>query len=124
MSDIFLVVDDSRVVRTIARKMLEAHGFHIEEAEDGVFALEYVTTKGMPTAILLDVNMPNMGGLEFLEQLRALPQGDAPVVIFCTTENDFSFIAKAMALGAQEFIMKPFDEEIISTKLSQVGLIS
>lgn len=124
METTFLVVDDSKVVRTVARRMLESHGFVVEEAEDGAKALEFTQTKGMPMAVLLDVNMPVMGGLEFLEKLRSTPEGKEPIVIFCTTENDFNFIAKAMAMGAQEFIMKPFDEEIIRTKLSQLGLIS
>lgn len=117
-----LIVDDSRVVRKVARRILEDLGFNCFEAEDGVYACEECK-KQMPDAILLDWNMPNMNGLEFLEKLRTMPGGDAPKVIFCTTENDMSYIQRAMTAGANEYIMKPFDNEIISSKLVQVGLI-
>lgn len=117
-----LVVDDSRVVRKVARRIIEDLGFTCEEAEDGVFACDAVQ-KAMPDAILLDWNMPNMSGIEFLEKLRAMPGGDAPKVIFCTTENDMSFIQRALMAGANEYIMKPFDGEIVATKFSQIGLI-
>ncbi len=73
--------------------------------------------------ILLDWNMPNMNGLEFLVELRSMPGGDKSQVVFCTTENDMSHIQKAMQAGANEYIMKPFDSDIISTKLVQIGLI-
>jgi two-component system chemotaxis response regulator CheY len=117
-----LVVDDSRVVRKVARRIIEDIGFTCEEAEDGIQALE-ACMRQMPTTILLDWNMPNMSGIEFLEKLRATPGGDTPKVIFCTTENDMSFIQRALAAGADEYIMKPFDGEIVATKFQQVGLI-
>jgi len=64
-----------------------------------------------------------MDGLEYLKALRALPGGDAPIVIFCTTENDISHIQEAISSGANEYIMKPFDSEIIQAKFDQVGLL-
>jgi two-component system chemotaxis response regulator CheY len=73
--------------------------------------------------ILLDWNMPVMDGMEFMLALRKLPNGQAPIVIFCTTENDLAHIQKAMAAGANEYIMKPFDADIVHDKLSQLGLI-
>ncbi len=117
-----LVVDDSRVVRKIARKILEDLGFSCTEAEDGQQALEACCRDGMPDAILLDWNMPVLNGIDFLRRLRKMTGGTGPKVIFCTTENDLAHIQEALAAGADEYIMKPFDSEIISTKLSQVGL--
>lgn len=117
-----LVVDDSRVVRKVARRIIEDIGFLCEEAEDGQKAYE-ACTKQMPDVVLLDWNMPVMSGIEFLEKLREMPNGYVPKVIFCTTENDMAHIQRAIGAGADEYIMKPFDSEIIESKFSQIGLI-
>ena len=77
----------------------------------------------MPDAVLLDWNMPKMDGYEFLKALRRLPGGDRPKVVFCTTENDVAHIARALHAGANEYIMKPFDKEIVEAKFQEVGLI-
>ena len=116
-----LVVDDSKVVRMVARKILEGLDFQITEAEDGQKAIE-ACQKQMPNAVLLDWNMPIKSGIEFLKELRAMG-GDQPIVVFCTTENDMAHIQEAIQAGANEYIMKPFDSEIIESKFSQVGLI-
>ncbi len=117
-----LIVDDSKVVRTVARKILEDLNFEIYEAEDGQAAMNECNRR-MPDAILLDWNMPVMNGIDFLRALRKSTGGDAPMVIFCTTENDMAHIQEAISAGANEYIMKPFDSEIIQSKLSQVGLL-
>ena len=117
-----LLVDDSRVVRQIARKIMEDLKFSCAEAEDGKKAIEACKNQ-MPDAILLDWNMPEMNGIEFLRALRQMPNGDKPKVVFCTTEADLSHIKEALSAGANEYIMKPFDGEIIQTKFSQIGLI-
>jgi two-component system chemotaxis response regulator CheY len=117
-----LIVDDSRVVRMVARKIIEELGFHCDEAEDGQKALDACLAK-MPDAILLDWNMPVMNGIDFLRHLRKTAGGDKPKVVFCTTENEFSFIQTALSEGADEYIMKPFDAEIVRDKFSQVGLL-
>ena len=117
-----LVVDDSSVIRKVARRILEGLDFQIVEAEDGEKALE-ICKRGLPEAILLDWNMPVMDGYEFLGNLRRMPGGDQPKVVFCTTETEMSFIEQAIMYGAQEYIMKPFDEEILLGKFSQVGLL-
>ena len=117
-----LVVDDSTVVRKIARRILEELGFQVVEAEDGEKALE-ACKRELPEAVLLDWNMPNMDGYEFLGNLRRMPGGDAPKVVFCTTENDIDHISRALAAGANEYIMKPFDKDIITAKFAEVGLI-
>ena len=117
-----LIVDDSKVVRMVARKILEGLNFEIVEAEDGQQAIDACLTE-MPAAVLLDWNMPVKNGLEFLQELRALENVEQPVVVFCTTENDMSHIQKAIQAGANEYIMKPFDSEIIESKFTQVGLL-
>jgi two-component system, chemotaxis family, chemotaxis protein CheY len=117
-----LVVDDSSVIRKVARRILEDLSFTIREAEDGQQALDHCRNQ-MPDAILLDWNMPVMDGLEFLNQLRKIPGGEAPKVVFCATENDVGHIARALRAGANEYIMKPFDREIVEAKFQEVGLI-
>ena len=117
-----LVVDDSSVIRKVARRILEGLDFQIVEAEDGQKALE-VCKRAMPEAVLLDWNMPVMNGIDFLRALRGMQGGDAPVVVFCTTENDIKHIQEAVAAGANEYIMKPFDTDIIQAKFQQVGLL-
>ena len=117
-----LVVDDSKVVRIMARRMLEELEFSVEEAENGQVALE-ACQKSLPEVVLLDWNMPVMNGLEFLVELRKLPGGDAPVVVFCSTVNEIDQIQQAIQAGANEYIMKPFDSDILRSKLMQVGLI-
>src|SRR5260221_1837039 len=117
-----LIVDDSRVVRKVARRILEELEFAIEEAADGQLAMA-VCQRRMPDAILLDWNMPVMNGIDFLRALRQMPGGAAPVVVFCTTENDIKHIEEAVGAGANEYIMKPFDTDIIQAKFQQVGLL-
>ncbi|MCB1508854.1 MAG: response regulator [Hyphomicrobiaceae bacterium] len=117
-----LVVDDSSVIRKVARRILEELGFEIAEAEDGSKALE-ACRRSMPDAVFLDWNMPVMDGLEFLKALRSEPGGEQPKVVFCTTENDVAHIARAIRAGANEYIMKPFDREIVEAKFQEVGLI-
>lgn len=117
-----LVVDDSRVVRKVARRIVEELGFTCEEAEDGQIAYD-MCSKQMPEAIILDWNMPVMSGIEFLEKLRLMPGGDAPKVVLCTTENDIAHIQRAMMAGANEYIMKPFDSDIVRSKFVQIGLL-
>jgi two-component system chemotaxis response regulator CheY len=117
-----LVVDDSSVIRKVARRILEGLDFQIQEAENGEEAIE-TCRKELPDAILLDWNMPKMDGYDFLRVLRRLPGGDKPKVVFCTTENDVAHIARALHAGANEYIMKPFDKEIVEAKFQEVGLI-
>lgn len=118
-----LIVDDSKVIRTVARRILEKLNFEIEEATDGKAALA-ACRRRMPDAVLLDWNMPVMDGLEFLRELRTnVEGGHEPVVVFCTTENDPQHIQEAIYAGANEYIMKPFDSEILESKFAQAGLL-
>jgi two-component system chemotaxis response regulator CheY len=115
-----LIVDDSKVIRKVARHILETLGFSVQEAEDGRQALARVA-EHMPDVVLLDWNMPVMGGLEFLQSLRAGDFEVQPKVVFCTTENDSAHIRAAIDAGADEYVMKPFDRETLESKLQIVG---
>lgn len=117
-----LVVDDSKVIRKVARQILEELDFQVEEAVDGQDALDQCISK-MPDAILLDWNMPVMNGIEFLQALNAKTDGAMPTVVFCTTVNDMPHIQMAMEAGASEYIMKPFDRDILESKFAQIGLV-
>ena len=117
-----LVVDDSRVIRKVARRILEDMRFEIEEAADGLEALQ-ACRRHMPEAILLDWTMPVMSGIDFLRQLRQEPGGDKPTVVFCTTENDVERISEALKAGADEYMMKPFDGDILASKFAEAGLV-
>lgn len=117
-----LIVDDSPVVRKLARMMLEGHGFTCHEAAHGALALD-ACRAAMPAMVLLDWNMPVMDGMDFLAALRGLPGGAAVKVVFCTMENNINSIRQALAAGADEYIMKPFDNDILESKLQHLGLI-
>ena len=100
-----LVVDDSKVIRMVARRILEALDFEIIEAVNGQEALDACNAR-LPVAILLDWNMPVMSGIEFLRTLRGeVGGGDRPIVVFCTTENDMTRISEAIAAGANEYLL-------------------
>lgn len=117
-----LVVDDSSTTRKAIIRILAPFSFSIIEAENGAEALELCYER-TPDLIILDWNMPIMNGIQFLQALRQLENGDLPKVLLCTTENDAAHVEEALNLGADEYIMKPFDEEIIKGKLEMVGMI-
>lgn len=117
-----LVVDDSKVVRMVARKILKDLDFEIVEAVDGKEALAKCDTE-MPDAVLLDWKMPVMNGIEFLREMRTMPGGEDPIVVFCTTEDDMSHLQEALTAGANETVMKPFDGDVIESKFSRTGLL-
>ena len=118
-----LVIEDSRVIRTVARRIIEELRYSVEEAEDGIAALRACREK-MPDLIVLDWNLPSMKGMEFVKSLRGQQGGHQPFILFCATENDAGEIAQARAAGANECILKPFDREAICDKLAQVGVIA
>jgi two-component system, chemotaxis family, chemotaxis protein CheY len=115
-----LVVDNSRVIRKVACGILEQLRFVPEEAEDTTSALDACRAH-MPDAILLDV--PASAGLAFIRNLRRERNGDHPVVVLCTTENDVLRISEAMSAGADDYVLKPFDRASLADKLTQVGLM-
>ena len=117
-----LIVDDSRVIRRVANRIVEDLGFKAEEAVDGAKALA-ATQVSMPDVVLLDWDMPNLSGLEYLIALRKLPKGDIPKVVFCATENDVEHIQQALDAGADEYIMKPFYSQIVRAKFDIIGVL-
>lgn len=117
-----LIVDDSKVIRNILRDMLEKLGCNdLRFAENGAQALE-VCRDAMPDVIFLDWNMPVMDGMEFMKNFRAEPFETRAKVMFCTTENDCVKIMQAIEIGADEYIMKPFDADMVVAKLSAIGI--
>lgn len=116
-----LLVDDSRAVRLLGKRIVQPLGFEILEAEDGQRALEAVQTHPEIDVVLLDWNMPIMDGLTFLKAMRANSNLSQPKVVMCTTENDMARIMEAMQSGANEYVMKPFTEDIIREKLETIG---
>ena len=117
-----LIVDDSSVIRKVARRIVEGMAFTVTECEDGVQALG-LCEKQLPDAVLLDANMPKMDGYEFLRALRRIPGGDKPKVVFCPTDNDVAVVARALHAGADEILLKPFDKDIVEAKFNAAGLI-
>jgi len=117
-----LIVDDSRIIRKVARRIVEGLGFEVDEAADGSEALAFCSGV-IPEVILLDWSMPVMDGMTFLRRLRALPGGAAPKVLFCTIETRAERIAEALSAGADDYVMKPFDGEILTSKFAEVGAV-
>ncbi len=116
-----LIVDDSVVIRKLVREIMQGLGYECREAENGEVALTR-SKEALPDLIMLDWNMPVMTGIEFLRTLRAMENGGLPTVFFCTTEHDMAHIQEALAAGVNDFIMKPFDKEIVKDKLESHGL--
>jgi two-component system chemotaxis response regulator CheY len=116
-----LVVDDSKVIRKVARHILETLDFEVSEAADGREALDSCLAS-VPDVILLDWNMPVMSGMDFLRALRDTALASRPKVVFCTTENGMAYIRAAIEAGADEYVMKPFDRETLESKLQIVGM--
>lgn len=117
-----LVVDDSRVIRRVAAKIVQDLGFDVEEAENGRKALNACAIR-MPDVILLDTDMPQQDGLETVRALRKMPDAEKVIIVFCATENEPSFIHSALSAGGNEYIMKPFDSEIVRSKFLLLDLL-
>lgn len=116
-----LVVDDSKVIRQVARHILETMNFEVREASDGRQALDSCVASP-PDVVLLDWNMPVMSGMDFLRALRETDIPKRPKIVFCTTENGMAHIRAAIEAGADEYVMKPFDRETLESKLQIVGI--
>jgi two-component system chemotaxis response regulator CheY len=116
-----LVVDDSKVIRKVARHILETLNFSVAEAGDGEEALKHCR-QSSPDVILLDWNMPVMSGIDFLRTLGTERMERRPKVVFCTTESGIGHIRAAVEAGADEYVMKPFDRDTLESKLQLVGL--
>lgn len=117
-----LVIDDSGAIRKAIRRILEQLSYTVSEAEDGAAALSVLAADGAFDAILCDIDMPVMDGLSFLKAVTTIGGVVPPPIIMCTTHTSFDKIQTALSLGASEYIMKPFDVDIISSKLEACGV--
>lgn len=119
-----LIVDDNKTIRRVIRTMLESCGFIVDEAEDGVKCLSHCREHGVPDGIVLDVNMPEMDGITCLKSMRADPAFQQCMIVMCTTQVEIQHIETALTAGANEYVMKPFTEDILREKLCTVGLLA
>jgi two-component system chemotaxis response regulator CheY len=118
-----LVVDDSKTIRTIIRRILIGLGYEVLEADNGVRALEVIEPeKASVKLVLADWNMPEMNGLELVKRLRQDPELASLKVMMVTTETEIGQMASALEAGANEYIMKPFTKEILQEKLELLGI--
>jgi two-component system, chemotaxis family, chemotaxis protein CheY len=115
-----LIVDDSRVIRKVSSKIAISLGYVPVEAENGEEALARCK-KSMPDLVLTDWNMPEMDGIEFVTKLRGIPTPKEPVVVFCTSNGEAKDIHDGIAAGADDYIVKPFDEAALKAKLEKLG---
>lgn len=118
-----LVIDDSRAMRTVLKRILVDLGFETSEAGDGQTALAALDDEDLPDLALVDWNMPVMDGLEFVTQLRSRPGGRSVVIMMVTTESERSQVVRALAAGASEYVFKPFTPDAIAAKLAILGLV-
>jgi two-component system chemotaxis response regulator CheY len=117
-----LVVDDSRAIRGIVGGYLKELGFDTLEASNGREALERLKDRGPVELAMVDWNMPEMNGYEFVCAVRKDNTHAEMKIVMVTTETEMAQMVKALTAGAQEYIMKPFTKEIVSDKLTLLGL--
>ncbi|MFN2100569.1 response regulator [Altererythrobacter sp. MF3-039] len=115
-----LIIDDSRMIRGLARRIVSELGYDVTEAENGKEALSRCSSR-MPELVIVDWDMPVMAGIEFVTALRAIPGGDGPKVVFCTSKSNIDDVKRGAAAGANEWIVKPFDRDGMLAKLARVG---
>ncbi len=118
-----MVIDDSRAIRLILSGILRDLSFEISEAANGKEALLCLRANDPPNVALLDWNMPEMNGYEFLKRVRANPAFNKMRIIMVTTETEMTQVTRALEAGADEYVMKPFTREIIRDKLQLLGVI-
>ncbi len=118
-----MVVDDSRAVRLILRRTLEKFGYQVFEARHGKEALTLLAQEPQIGLMLVDWNMPEMNGLELVRAVRSDPERARMVLMMVTTETEIEQMVRALAAGANEYVMKPFTEEVITDKLRLLGVI-
>ncbi len=114
-----LIVDDSNIIRKVARRFVEDMHYVVSEAESAQEALDRCKVE-LPDVIILDWHMPAMSAMEFLSALRVTISGRRPYIIYCTTENDSGEISRAISAGADTYMMKPFDRQMIITKFAEI----
>ena len=118
-----LVIDDSRAMRSIIAKILGTIGYQTVEAENGQHGLEQLAKEGPFDAAFVDWNMPVMNGLEFIHEVRSVRRNRSLPIVMITTEAETDKMLQALAAGASEYVMKPFNREILLGKLELIGLV-
>jgi two-component system chemotaxis response regulator CheY len=118
-----LVVDDSRAMRMVLRRIVSGLGFDVVEAGNGQEALDVVEAGPVPDIALVDWNMPVMDGLEFVTAVRSRPELRGVTLMMVTTESEHGQIVRALAAGAHEYVIKPFTPDAIAEKLALLGLV-
>jgi two-component system, chemotaxis family, chemotaxis protein CheY len=117
-----LVVDDSRAIRRIIGEMLRKLGYEVHEAAHGIEALARLEEIEMPDVLLVDWNMPEMNGIELIRAVRSNPMYSNLPIMMVTTETEMERMAQAFVAGANEYVMKPFDQATIADKLQLLGV--
>ena len=118
-----LVVDDSRAMRAILGRHLRELGFEVHEAKSGLDGLMVLNKLGSPDLLMVDWNMPEMDGFEFLRRVRSESEYDEVRIMMVTTESEQSQIVRALAAGAHEYLIKPFTPDSIADKLELLGMV-
>jgi len=119
-----LVIDDSRAIRMILGRILNRFGYEVCSAANGREALDMIVSQSLDlSVILVDWNMPEMNGLEFVQALRADPRYNHVPLMMVTTETEIEQMYRALEAGANEYVMKPFTEEVIADKLRLLGVL-
>ncbi len=118
-----LIVDDSRPIRRIEANILREVGFETTDACHGKEALELLSKEPLPDVVLVDWNMPEMDGLEFIRAVRADSRFQGLVLLMVTTETEPDQMLRALTAGADEYLMKPFDSDALVDKLRLVGVV-
>jgi two-component system, chemotaxis family, chemotaxis protein CheY len=124
-----MVIDDSRAIRMILSRFLQGFGYEVAQATNGRDALDQIHARaqadGSPGELfLVDWNMPEMNGLEFVQHLRAEPRFSSIPVVMVTTETETNQMIAALEAGANEYVIKPFTSETIEDKLRMLGLLN
>ena len=117
-----LVIDDSKAMRSILSRMLQGLGFEVLEASNGREGIERLQANGSVDLALVDWNMPEMNGLEFIRTVRAEQSYDGVLLMMVTTETEMENVVRALAAGANEYVMKPFTKDVILEKLRLFGM--
>ena len=119
---IFMIADDSPVIRKVGKRIIEDLGFIVVEAADGLQA-QAICSDNMPDGILVDWDMPGMDGLELVQWLSAYPKAEKLKILFCTSEVNVPLMTRAKRAGASGFLLKPFNRNQISGKFAEIGLL-
>jgi two-component system chemotaxis response regulator CheY len=119
-----LIIDDSRAMRRILRQIVEPLGFQIAEAGNGIEGLQRLVEHPQTDLVLVDWNMPEMNGIDFVKVLRSDPEKQQIKLVMVTTETEPSKMARALMMGVDEFVMKPFTREVLVDKLQLIGALA